>query len=112
MSNGTKQFITTAVVKAQKTRMVQLRKDETGEAWGSKAVADVTATIELTIDVEKLIKYLGRKALLSKSGVSRGMSGDIVVKVVKSTRRETEYAEPQEMKYGSYYAEIVAGAKR
>ncbi len=46
--------------------------------------------IEISVDVEALVKALGYKALKSKTGTSKLQQGAVVARVVKrQTRRET-----------------------
>lgn len=45
-------------------------------------------TIELSVDLETIGKWLGRKAMGNKSGVSKEIDGAVVVKVLRRERKE------------------------
>ena len=50
----------------------------------------ITATVELFVDTDKVVNTLAHKVLRSKGGKSLLCDGAIEVKLVKSTRNESE----------------------
>ena len=80
-------------VNAERTAMKQTRDTPEATTWTRVTIADVAGDVELSIDAESIMKWLGRKALLNKRGVSRGLSGDVEVRVVRGTKKEVPRAE-------------------
>jgi len=83
-----KQRILRRVMTAQRTRMTQTENDEKRQTWVRLPFSTITGEVELHIDIDAVVNYLGQKALLSKGKRARAMSGDIEVCVI--TRKETK----------------------
>lgn len=93
MKRSLNDLIAVRFVTEQLTRMEHTEEPtQYGMRRTSKQVPNgtIAGTVEVRVDVEALVRYLGGKALRSKRGVSRGMSGMIEARTVKGTLKRTK----------------------
>lgn len=69
---------------------VEIRSERSPDGTSYRAVKAATTTgdIEVWIDVDKLVAYYGRRALLAKSRQSKQAKGGVILVAVNVHRRE------------------------
>lgn len=62
---------------------IHIEEETRGFGEDKRVLPQVDATVELTINVERIVEWLGHKAVRSRGKRARALAGQVVVRVIK-----------------------------